>query len=208
MVSFNTMGQANRQKKTLIIPDGKVGLIGYGSLMSKKSMETTLGRIYTEDYMMVHLTGFERKWTFSRPNDGKFRPQSYYLNLADTIYPKYTIALNIERANDKYINACLFIIDESDLEAFDTREYGYERLNVTDKINELNVKGTVYVYSALPEFNRIVTNDPEENTIAEQYIKIVEDGFKDNQDFKDEFFKTTIPYNRAIVKYMNRKTLK
>jgi hypothetical protein len=202
------MGQAEGQKKTLIIPEGKVGLIGYGSLMSKKSMETTLGRTYNEDYMIVHLTGFERRWNYGRPNDGKFRPKSYYLNQADTIYPNYTISLNIKPAKDKYINACLFIIDESDLKAFDTREYGYERLNVTDKINELNVKGNVYVYSALPEFNRIVKDDPTENAIAEQYIKILEDAFKFGQDFKDEFFKTTIPYNPAIVKYMYRKTPK
>ena len=51
-------------KQTIVIEKGKVGLIGFGSLMSLKKTEEVFKHKYTDSIYLVHLQGFQRSWDF------------------------------------------------------------------------------------------------------------------------------------------------
>lgn len=86
-------GQTSSNKERLFIPNGKVALIGYGSLMSVASMERTLGHTYTDKFIPIHINGYERVWNFAVPNNGTRGPNLFYYVMAgDTIFPKNVMA--------------------------------------------------------------------------------------------------------------------
>ncbi len=207
-----TFGQTHSNKEKLFIPDGKVALIGYGSLMSIASMERTLGHAYTDKFLPIHINGFERVWNFAVPNNGTRGPNLfYYIMAGDTIYPKSVIALNIQENRSMSMNACLFIIDTLELKMFDAREFGYARIKLNDKIKEFEmVNGDVYAYKALPDFTIKVSDNPKDNVIPRSYIKIVEeDGLLAlGQKFRDEYYASTLPYSPRILMTRNSKPLK
>lgn len=69
----------------------------------------------------------------------------------------------------------MYILNDSDLVAFDKREVGYSRINVTDKIKDIRVtKGEVYAYTALPEYTIKLENDISKNIILKGYVNVVE----------------------------------
>jgi hypothetical protein len=204
--------QTSDKKETLTIPIGKIGLIGYGSLMSKASTEMTLGHPYTDKFLPVHVNGFERIWNFAMPNDGSDKRGLFYFIMAgDTVFPKRVISLSIEENRLKSINAMLFLVDSAELKMLDAREYGYTRINVTDKINEFNVVGgSVYAYKALPAFTIRVTENPRDNVISKGYIKVVEEDalLSRGEQFRDEYYATTLPYSPKILMTRSTKPLK
>lgn len=205
-------GQSLPNKEKLFIPNGKVGLIGYGSLMSIASMERTLGHAYTDKFIPIHINGFERVWNFAVPNNGTRGPNLFYFIMAgDTIYPTKVMALNIQENRSRSMNACLFIIDTLELKMFDAREFGYTRIKLNDKIREFElVNGDVYAYKALPDFTIKVTDNPKDNVIPRSYIKTVEeDGLLAlGQQFRDEYYASTLPYSPRILMTRNSKPLK
>lgn len=205
-------GQSAPNKEKLFIPNGKVALIGYGSLMSVASMERTLGHAYTDKFLPIHINGFERVWNFAVPNNGTRGPNLFYFIMAgDTIYPRSVMALNIQENRSRSMNACLFIIDTLELKMFDARELGYARIKLNDKIREFElVNGDVYAYKALPDFTIKVTDNPKDNVIPRNYVKIVEeDGLLAlGQKFRDEYYASTIPYSPRILMTRNSKPLK
>ena len=205
-------GQTSPNKEKLFIPNGKVALIGYGSLMSIGSMERTLGHTYTEKFLPIHINGFERVWNFAILNNGTRGPNLFYYVMAgDTIYPKRVMALNIQENLSISMNACLFIIDTLELKMFDAREFGYTRIKLNNKIKEFEmVNGDVYAYKALPDFTIKVSDDPKDNVIPRSYIKTVEeDGLLAlGQQFRDEYYASTLPYSPKILMTRNSKPLK
>lgn len=205
-------GQTSPNKEKLFIPNGKVALIGYGSLMSIASMERTLGHAYTDKFLPIHINGFERVWNFAILNNGTRGPNLFYYVMAgDTIYPKRVMALNIQENRSISMNACLFIIDTLELKMFDAREFGYTRIKLNNNIKEFEVvNGDVYAYKALPDFTIKVSDDPKDNVIPRSYIKIVEeDGLLAlGQQFRDEYYASTLPYSPKILMTRNSKPLK
>ncbi len=205
-------GQTSSNKEKLFIPNGKVALIGYGSLMSVPSMERTLGHTYTDKFIPIHINGYERVWNFAVPNNGTRGPNLFYYVMAgDTIFPKNVMALNIQENRSKSMNACLFIIDTLELKMFDAREFGYTRIKLNDKIKELEmVNGDVYAYQALPAFTIKVTDNPKDNVISRAYIKTVEeDGLLAlGEQFREEYYASTLPYSPKILMTRNSKPIK
>ena len=109
------------QKPTIEIPEGTVGLIGYGSLTSKDQMAEQLGKPYNGKVEIVHLKGYQRTWTATTPNTLEFPPVDYLLKClykGDTILPAQLSVLNIESNDSISINCCFFIIDVDDLAIF------------------------------------------------------------------------------------------
>ncbi len=204
--------QGSSTKEKLIIPKGKVGLVGYGSLMSVASMERTLGHAYTDKFLPIHIKGYQRIWNFAVPNNGTRGPNLFYFIMAgDTIYPRSVMALNIQEHRGGSMNACLFIIDTLELKMFDAREMGYSRIKLNDRIREFEiVGGDVYAYKALPSFTIQVTDNPKDNVIPRSYVKIVEeDGLLAlGEQFRDEYYASTIPYSPKILMTRNSKPLK
>lgn len=95
------MGSCQEKVKIFKIPEGQVGMFGFGSLMSKNLIETgLLDKAYDGPFLPAHLKGYKRSWTFAWPTDlptvnadGTYS-KDYILVNSDTIYPKYLHFLN------------------------------------------------------------------------------------------------------------------
>ncbi|TXE18775.1 gamma-glutamylcyclotransferase [Psychroserpens burtonensis] len=184
---------------TITIEDGKIGIIGYESLMSKTSIERTLKRTYQDSVYHVYLKDYNREWNWhtSMKNSSA---EWFCLRGNDTLPFNNIRALNIMAAENKKINCMLFFVTPEELVQLDKREFGYERIDVTDKVEELSFKGgSVFVYKAKQDH----TYDyQEENTsvLHQSYIDLVTNACDSiGKEFRDEFEASTLPYNKEVV---------
>lgn len=202
------LGSCQEKIPTFKIPEGHVGMFGYGSLMSKKLIETgLLDKTYDGPYLPAHLKGYKRSWTFAWPTDiplynvDSTFSKDYILVEGDTIFPNYLNYLNIQEDSNTDINGVLYIVPEADLPAYDIWEMGYERFEVTDIIQGYTIEGgPVFAYKALPDFMSVPNNDYRQQVVELAYWKIIEDAFAYwGKDFQAEYEKTTEPFDPAIL---------
>ena len=188
-------------KKTIEIEEGLVGMIGYGSLMSLKSFEQTLGHAYTDSIYQVHLNGYSREWSYYRPINDPTSSSSndlkYYLFLlqnADSIPLDGIINLNISLKEKSKINCILYLITTDELLSFDRREFGYQRVDVTDKIDEYSIQGgRVFAYSHVPDPQ--VQFDETKYILLKELMDLITDACDSiGTDFRNEYDESTIPY--------------
>jgi hypothetical protein len=197
-----------QQKDTIKIQEGFAGMVGYGSLMSLKSMESTLGHQYRDSSYLIHLKGFIRAWTSYRPlndpiaNNPK-APQFYgfILQNNDSIPFDGIVQLNVESQEDSKINCILYLLSKVDLIKFDKREIGYERIDVTDKVEEYNIfGGKVYVYQQAPDYYDKTKLNLVKFILIEDYVNMITlacDEFGEN--FRIEFEKSTLQPSSQVV---------
>jgi hypothetical protein len=180
-------------KKTIIIKKGFVGMVGYGTLMSLRSIEQTLGYKYQDSIYQVHLMGYVRAWSYFRPindpqNASKDRTKYYGFIVQD----KDTLAFD----------GILYFITEKELSEFDRREFGYHRVDVTNKIEEYNFTGgKVYVYQHFLQ--------PRDKSMADNKYILIKD-YMDfitsicdsmGKNYRTEFDKSTVAPTSQIVPY-------
>jgi hypothetical protein len=197
-----------QQKDTIKIQEDFVGMVGYGSLMSLKSMESTLGHQYSDSSYLIHLKGFIRAWTSYRPlnnpmaNDPK-APQFYgfILQNNDSIPFDGIVQLNVESQENSKINCILYLISKEDIINFDKREIGYERIDVTDRVEEYTITGgRVYVYQQAPNYYDKTTLNLAKFILIEDYVNMITqicDGIGEN--FRIEFDKSTVQPSSQVV---------
>lgn len=203
-----TFGFADKGKRILNIPEGSAGLIGYGSLISLQSMEQTLGHKYKGPLHQVHLMGYERAWTCLRPNNdyqansaGTEKIKGSFLRNNERVPFIGTVNLNVHPKKKAMINCILYQITTEELARFDKREWGYRRVDVTDKIDEFRFRGgEVYVYEGLPGNLDRSSYDKGTYIAIKEYIDMVASACDGTgKDFRSEFDKTTRPCAYQIV---------
>lgn len=202
---------AAKRKSTIEIPTGSAGIVAYGSLISLPSMEQTLGHKYQGPINQIHLTGYEREWICVRPfNDPRAnraedakRIDAFFLRGGERVPITGAAELNIHPKRKGRINAILYLISDADLISLDKREWGYRRMDVTDKIEEFQFRGgKVYVYEGIPER----TDGPPAKKGTYILIKEFADqvsGACDalGKNFRDEFDKSTRSCAYQVVSY-------
>jgi hypothetical protein len=197
-----------QQKDTVRIKEGYSGMVGYGSLMSLKSMESTLDHQYSDSAYIIHLNGFIRAWTsyrlFNDPiaiNSKKPEFTGYIMEDTDSIPFDGIVQLNVESQENSKINCILYIISDEDIIKIDKREFGYERIDVTDKVEEYNILGgKVYVYQQTPGYYDKSTLTMNKFILIEDYVNMITkvcDEFGEN--FRIEFDKSTLPPSSQVV---------
>jgi|GEM_PF-823751 len=143
-IEFN----AAKAEKTIVIPEGKVGMIGYGSLLNKESMEKTLGRQLETIPLDVTISSFERNWKVKMPNE------AFYAEVAGSrITPRNVGYLNVAPNPGKDMNATLFIIKKDDLAAFHQREWIYDPVDFSGRLKDTRIEGgQIFGYMAKPQY--------------------------------------------------------
>ncbi|WP_373074667.1 hypothetical protein [Zeaxanthinibacter enoshimensis] len=189
-------------KPLLEIPENKVGLVGYGSLMKQESMEHSLGHNYVDSTYRVHLQGYERNWnylhSFEHPEFLENNPEArdyrhYYIAQGDTLPLDKSLGLNLSKAPGATMNAVLFFLTPQELEKIDRRETGYERIEVQDSIAEFRFsEGKVYAYMARPEFT--YTGKGDDPVLIAGYVNMVEEAVESlGEEFLKEYKQSTRP---------------
>ncbi len=198
------------QKRTIEIKPGLTGVVGYGTLIIRGSLEQTLGHKYVGRSYPVHVTGFARSWSLRRPfRDPKksvpgtaktgvaFRGEGKEIPLSGIV------ELNISPEKNGRLNGILYLLSEEELRKVDKREAAYRRLDVTGNIEEFTFAGgRVYIYEALPVDPAIAAADPGEYVLFKEYLEGVLKACEAiGQDFRAEFEKSTKPIAYRIISY-------
>ena len=199
--------QESNKKDVLVIPQGKVGMIGYGSLSSLQSIEEVLGRKYQDSIYLVHLDGFQRSWNFAGANNDPLLPpellkyDSFYIKNNDTIPFQKTLFLNIIENKEVQLNCILYFVTPQELAMFDEMELGYTRIDVTDNISEFEFKnGVVYAFKALPEYEYDAANDSVNSILEKSYVDLVLAAYDARGiSYRQEFDNTTTLLDSNLV---------
>ncbi|PXX31782.1 gamma-glutamylcyclotransferase [Arenibacter sp. ARW7G5Y1] len=195
------------KKSTIKIPEGKVGMIGYGMLSSLKSVEEVLGKKYQDSIYLVHLKCLQRAWNFVAPNNDPNFPAEYinyesnsFENSSTIAYEK-SIFLNIIENKDIRLNCTLYFVTPEELALFDEFELGYSRIDVTDRVEEYNfINGIIYAYKALPAYEFDPEMDRDKSIVEKGYLDLVLATY-DTMGImhRREFDHSTIPPDPTLV---------
>lgn len=208
LFSFLFDGCNLHDKPTIVIAEGKVGMIGFGSLMSINRTEEVFGHKYEDSIYLVHLEGFQRSWDYMTSNsddqvytEDDLKYDRYFIQDSDTIAFDNTIYLNITESKEESMNCVLYTVSEKEINDMDLYEYGYERIDVTNQITEYQFEGgKVFAYKALPEY----TYDPENKKgtaiIEKKYFDLVISACDSmGLQFREEYENSTSSLNVELV---------
>ncbi len=198
---------AKREQSVIEIPAGSVGIVAYGSLMSLVSMEQTLGHKYSGPVHPIRLRGYERAWTnlSALPDPptttpGMKTPKIFFRRGQERIPLRGFVQLNVHPKPGGRINGVLYLITDNELMKLDKREYGYRRVDVSDKIEEFSFAGgKVYIYEGLPEFAERAAPDGAYVLVQEFFDSVTGACDSLGRGFREEFDKTTKPTSYPVV---------
>jgi len=195
MFLFCIFVSAAKRKSAIEIPKGSAGIVAYGSLMSLPSMEQTLGHKYGGPINPIHLTGYKRAWECLRPYE------VFLLRGNERVPISGCVELNIHPKTRGRINAILYLISNAEMMSLDKREWGYRRVDVTDKIEEFQLRGgRVYVYEGLPERRNAFLTKKGTYILMKEFVDLLASACDAiGKNFRDEFDKSMWPCKYEIV---------
>jgi hypothetical protein len=135
----------------------------------------------------------------NNPQAPKF--YGFILQNNDSIPFDGIVQLNIESKENSKINCIMYLISEEDLIKFDKREVGYERIDVTDRVEEFTITdGKVYVYLQAPNYYDKTKLNLAKFILIEDYVNMITkacDGMGEN--FRIEFDRSTVKPSSQVV---------
>jgi hypothetical protein len=195
-------------KRTLEIKPGLSGVIGYGTLISRQSLEQTLRHKYAGQAYPVHITGFVRSWSLRRPFNvpgkgaaTKAQTGVAYRSGGQEIPFSGALELNIHPQKNGRLNAILYLLTAEDLRKVDARERAYKRRDVTAQVEEFAFTGgRVYIYEGLPVDPATAAADPNEFVLFQETLDSVLKACDSlGHAFRAEFEKSTSPVAYRII---------
>jgi cation transport regulator ChaC len=122
------------------VPENYV--FGYGSLLAEGAPSGA---------EICHLTGHRRVWNVAMDNSVDLPGYKFYVDPENGSRPDVFVTyLNIEPAPGGRVNGVVFPVTPDELDALDVRERNYERVDVTNGIEEAT-SGRVWTYMGKPE---------------------------------------------------------
>jgi cation transport regulator ChaC len=152
-------------------------LFAYASLVSRRSIEATLGSPVGL-VRPARLAGWRRRWSVARDNR---RAEKRFAGPDGELFP-WCLALNLERAPDappeEWPNGALIELDEEQLARLDARELRYRRVDVSAWVRaDIVPAGPVYAYVARPEHH--FPDPPAGAVVIAAYLEAVEAAFSE-----------------------------
>ena len=166
-----------------------LAVFAYGSLVSPRSFEQTLGRAPSE-LRPRRLGGWRRRWSVVRDNHSA---EKTFARRDNGELPPWIVGLNIEEdraaATETAPNGALIEVSEAELDRLDLREMRYRRVEVTEDIEDDAGAEAVFAYTARPEhFNP--TPPPDAVRMA-PYLRALEAAFGELGEGEWELFLET-----------------
>jgi hypothetical protein len=182
---------------SLLLQPGQSALLGYGSLLSIRSLERTLGRTYDGPFLPVELPGWRRTWDAAMPNTKFYGEMD-----GRPMYPETILYLNVAKDNDSVLNGVLFLVNDVELASFDERESIYDRVDITDQLLLRISGGRAFVYVCRSEHTLRGVSSPDKGAVRATYIDIVETGLRElGEAFRAGYERSSdaIPTNLVIA---------
>jgi len=153
--------------------EGEAAVFGYGSLISRASLESTLRGRYARPLFECEVDGWRRTWDVAMPN------AAFYADTpAGRLVPASILYLNVTRAGAAAaVNGVLIALSPDQLEAMDRREWIYDRVDVTGEVRGVRVTGgPAFAYVAKPEYVLRDVARQEDAAVRASYLAIIETG--------------------------------
>jgi hypothetical protein len=151
----------------ITLGSGQEGLFGYGSLLCKRSMEKTLGKPYTGPFISCLVRGWRRTWDVFMPNRGEYVTDH-------AVVPANIVYLNVQRDPHTSVSGILYVVSTAASADFDAREWVYDRVEVTPRLQGVDVRGGhACMYVAKPEFLVTAPQFPE-YAVRQTYIQTID----------------------------------
>jgi cation transport regulator ChaC len=175
---------------------GQTAVVGYGSLLSRPSVEKTLERKYDGYFGACTVAGWRRSWDAGMPNLA-----FYFRQGTETIYPLSILYLNVRLQTGSDLNGILFVLEAHELEAMHNREWIYEPRVVTSQLREVTIDGgDAVMYVVRPHFRVTDPKTPRDAAIRLSYLRIVQFGLAQTDDaFREAFERSTDPLPSHLV---------
>jgi len=172
-------------------------IFGYGSLVNIEQLKKYL---HKEDvfYTYTHLNNHQRVWNIAMDNSNTIQNYKYYLNNNKERENIFVTFLNIQKNRKSHINGILFEVDQTDLTKLDQRERNYNRINVTQDIQNKNIPGKIWTYIGTREAEeRFQTGKKQQKSyINQNYINFVHESYKAlGKDYFQDFLNSTKAQN-------------
>ncbi len=158
--------------------DPPTWIFGYGSLLNPNSIEQTMSEPFDRSRLeLAWLNGYRRDWMVWDEVEFEYDPPRQV--------PLAYLALTPDPG--ARCNGVLFPVSFAELEAFDSRERNYRRVDVTGNL-EASVKGAVYTYVGRAEYGEF----PDGIRISQRYANILEEALSMwGQEFREDYDAST-----------------
>jgi cation transport regulator ChaC len=185
---------ADRQRRNGEVK--KVGIFGYGSLISKTSFEYTLGRSLSDyEFSLGYLNGYARSWTLFH----KIKNYPKEKRLLMPLGKKYIVYLDITPMDNSRIMGSIVNVSDQEILRFDNRERNYDRVDVTKNLGQPPEEMTVYSYIG-DEKHKTTLVPTSECVIVKEYISTIENGLESfDVSAKTDFWNSTIQTDIDVV---------
>ena len=182
-------------ERVIRLERGQTALFGYGSLLSIPSLESTLGREYTGPFVPSRLTGWRRTWDAALPNT------TFYTETPEgRLYPRSILYLNVRRQRGSVMNGMVFVVNPTELAAYDKREWVYERADVTADLDVRVEGGHAFTYVCRPEYRRSSVRLRTEAAVLATYVDVVQNGLAQlGAQFREEYDRSSDPVPQHLV---------
>ncbi|MGH2628504.1 MAG: hypothetical protein ACRDHY_17850 [Anaerolineales bacterium] len=170
------------------LDEGQTAIVGYGSLLSVRSLERTLKRSYRGPFIPCRVEGWRRSWDISMPNRS-----FYYLEDGQRIYPEKILYLNVRPVPGALLNCVVFVVEAAELAAMHQREWIYHHPAATEELRGVRVEGgEALIYVARPEHLTRDAQIPRQAAVRASYLRILEEGLGGlGPAFQAEYERTT-----------------
>ncbi|GCF10573.1 hypothetical protein KDI_41370 [Dictyobacter arantiisoli] len=202
---------------TIELKAGQVAMFGYGSFLSKFSMENTLKEAYKDVCVPCKINGWRRTFDIAMPNPshvgfaGKWEENQSLRQasfLGDGEFIPDTIAyFNVRPSEKDSVNGMLYILSDEQLKGFDAREWTYDRVDITSLLRDQGVElvgGSAYMYVGKKDFiEEDLSNVSIRNVgLRQSYLDIAKYGLdRLGAKFVNDFIKTTDPVPAHLLFY-------
>ncbi len=181
---------------TINLGAGETAVVGYGLLLSRDTIDKTLGRIYEGPFASCHIDGWRRSWDVSMPNAA-----FYYEEEGARVYPEQILYLNVRRDPDTLMNCTVFVLREDELAVMHGREWIYNGLVATADLRGVRLEGgDALMYVGKAEHRVRSATSPHDVAVRKSYLRML-DRVLDSVDpaIRAEYRQTTDPMPEHLV---------
>ena len=180
----------------LRLQPGQTALVGYGSLLSRASLDETLGRAYTGPFLQCSIRGWRRTWNAAWPNDNIYTE----LPGIGRMVPQSILYLNVRRDPASTVNGTVFVVNAEELVEYDRGELIYDRADVTSDLDVRVQGGAAHMYVCRPEFCLTSVQSPATAAVRASYLRIIENALAQvDEDFRARYRSSTDPVPAHLV---------
>ncbi len=182
--------------QTIVLGDGETAVVGYGLLLLRDTVDTTLGHAYEGPFVACHIEGWRRSWSVSMPNAA-----FYYDEGGTRAYPERILYMSARPDPSTSMNCTVFVLDGDELAAMHGREWIYDPIAVNSDLRGVRVEGgDAVIYVGKPEHAVPSAESPRLVAVRGTFVRMLTDVLEAlDPAERSDFERTTDPIPEHLL---------